>query len=57
MKTFDWIMVWTLVLYVIDAIGAKELATWQIFIPVMVGAVLGLFAVIALKSGDTHGSK
>lgn len=46
MKTFDWCMAWTLVLFILDAVGIKEYPTWLIIAPVWGMFMLGLLVMI-----------
>lgn len=49
MWLIHWSMIWTLVLFVLDAIGVKALTGFQIFLPLFVPIVLALIGSIFTK--------
>jgi hypothetical protein len=49
MWLIHWSMIWTLVLFVLDAIGVKELTGLQIFLPLFVPIALALIGSIFMK--------
>jgi hypothetical protein len=49
MWLIHWSMIWTLVLFVLDAIGVKALTGFQIFLPLLVPIALALIGSIFVK--------
>jgi hypothetical protein len=46
MWLFHWAMIWTLVLFVLDAVGVKSLTGFQICLPLVILTGLGLVGFI-----------
>ena len=46
MWLFHWSMIWTLVLFVLDAVGAKALTGFQICLPLVILTGIGLVGSI-----------
>lgn len=52
MRVFDWAMVWTLILFIINEVGLKSYAMWQILLPMIIITVLGLVGALAGASDE-----
>lgn len=48
MKTFDWAMVWVLVLFILKVCGVIEITMWMVFSPLIVLVGLSVLYVIVM---------